>query len=111
MEPFDGIVHDLCKPYVDGRPAYEIHVRAGNAHGLPFVYGQRVPIALRIAGTEYRAGLRSLEHYHVVWVCPDMRSAAGSPAKLGRILTDAGFQPGQRVRLSLQGTTLTVTPA
>lgn len=100
---FFAKVRDLSKPYADGTPNLEINLRKEEAAGLPFRIDDRVSVRLRVAGLEYDAGLRSTARHVDVWVSPDLYTSGGERFTLGRVLTDAGFEANDTIRLLFDG--------
>jgi hypothetical protein len=104
----DATVRALGDSYADGTPQLEINLPIDRAAPLPFKKGERVPISLRIAGKEYRAGLRATRRHKKVWVSPDVYASGGERLTLGRLLTDAGFRANDPVRLVVNGSAVEV---
>ncbi|MDV3003028.1 MAG: hypothetical protein N5P05_004683 (plasmid) [Chroococcopsis gigantea SAG 12.99] len=104
----EGAVRNVNKPYVDGTPCLEIHVPIRQADGLPLQIGERVPIRLHIADVEYQGGLRSTKANDYAWISPDVYGLDGERMTLGRVLSEAGFGANDRVRLHVDGDSITV---
>lgn len=94
-----GVVRHLGQSYTDGTLRLEIHVPIEKASQLPIEYGNRVEITIQVGNMKYIAGLRATKTNRYVWVCPDIYLPTGEGCTLGRILTDAGFRPNDRVQL------------
>lgn len=106
-----GFARGVATFYSDGAEAMEIHTPKSEAHGLPFVDGQRVPVSLRIGAREFIAGLRATESNRYVWISPDVRDSEGRKARLVDILKEANIGKNQRLGLLVNGTNITVQSA
>src|SRR5439155_2047626 len=107
----EGAVRGLGRHYRDGTPQLEIHVPVERASDLPFEVGTRVPIDVQVGVRKYSGGLRATQRNPQVWICPALLDAAGERISLGRVLIDAGLPANSRVRLTVDGTSITVALA
>ncbi len=103
----EGAVRDLGRPYADGTPKLEIRIELKQANELAFPIGQRVPIKLRIGTTDFLAGLRSTPRSYFS-ICLDLFGSGGEQIKLGKVLSRAGYEANDPVRLIVKGDLITV---
>jgi HNH endonuclease len=88
--------------------ALEIWVPQDFADGLPFVLGQPVRVAIRVAGKQYTANLRSTPDNPNVFVSRTVFTERGDETALANVLGAAGFHKNDRVGLEVNGTTIEI---
>lgn len=106
-----GTIHGLGKRYVDGTEPMEIWVPSDRANGLPYSYGNRIPIDLQINGEHYHAGLRATVNNAYIWISPDVKTKDGVSKKLAYVLTNAGFKKNDKVFLVTDGNKIVLRAA
>lgn len=94
-----GTIRGIAKHYADGTEAMEIWIPKDRASGLPFSFGIRVSIDLKIDGKFYLAGLRATENNSYVWICPNVKTSEDKSTKLAHVLASAGFKKNDKVFL------------
>jgi hypothetical protein len=99
----NAVIRGLGTRYADGTEPIEIHISTDRAHGLPYSYDIRVPVALHIDGEPYHAGLRATMSNNYVWICPNVIAKDGTSKKLAHIVADAGFKKNDRIFLIVDG--------
>lgn len=105
-------VGSLGDPYADGTPKLEITLPAARAVGQPFVRPERTEVTLRVAGTDYAGAVLANKPKHdTVWFSPTLKRSGGERLTLGRVLTEAGFQATDPIRLVVSETVIEVQPA
>lgn len=96
------------KVYVDGTPNLEIRTAKKQAKPLPYQVGKSVSVRLRIGGVDYRAELHSTKNNKYIWIKPVVIGPRQEKLRLGRILTEEGFEPNERIQLRVNGELIVV---
>jgi succinylglutamate desuccinylase len=104
-----GKVASLGKPYADGTPNLEINFTVNQASGLAILNPDRTSITLRIGGRDYTGSVLANKPKHdKAWISPTIHDSSGRRLTLGKVLTEAGFQENDVVRLQVTGTVVVV---
>jgi hypothetical protein len=75
---------------------------------LPYRDGMQEPITLILKGTKYTGTLGARANYPYIYVATNLSDEQGTTHKLTTLLLSNGFEKGQRVNVSVHGSTLTV---
>lgn len=103
-----GVIRRIGHNYANGTLRLEVHIPIKESDRLPVQLGIRVPVHLLMGKNTYSAGLRATARNKYAWICPDIHSH-GEKQTLGSVLTSEGFHPNQRIKLGVEGTSITLT--
>jgi len=94
--------------YRDCIPTLIISVQKTVAQSIPYRNNERVPVHLIIGGTRFNAGIRCGANTPYIKISADLTSEDGKPVRLVDVLFQHGYQLKDKVKLKIQGNTLTL---